>query len=525
MKKLFTALFSLILALTLAFGAFSALMGDVDLNGKITASDARAVLRYSAKLTTLTRDQLAVSDINSDSRVTAADARIILRISAKLENINDYIKEPETKTDTEITTSKSSVSDIKLTSNEIYTLAKEYTLTIKATDKDGKTAATGTGFYINKNGWIATNYHVIKDAYKITAADGNMNDYDVTRVVAYSQLKDIAIISVGNTPGACAVFSSNYATGDTIYTLGSPLGLELTFTSGMISQSNRNFYELNDGISYIQMTAPITIGNSGSPLIDEYGNVIGICSMTYMSAQNMNFAIPIGELSALDTSNPITLPAFYSRVHSGSDSNDFTGIMLPASDSITVTRGGTCALYVIGIANGDYSVEYSVSNTDFSVIRGGTYGNVTMFYITSSANKSSAELKLWFDRLPSKVKTVALKSTTAESAPVYSGIKGNVPDFGAMCAVSPFTASDSTADNTNTYAFYYDLNSVIQSGLSEDKAVSGYAELLSNNGFTLTASDEKNFKYSFENTITKTTVTVSKESSDSKTYICILIKY
>lgn len=525
MKKIFTALFSLILALTLAFGAFSALMGDVDLNGKITASDARAVLRYSAKLSTLTRDQLAVSDINSDSRVTAADARIILRISAKLENINDYIKEPETKDETEITTSKSTVSDKKLTSNEIYTLAKEYTLTIKSIGADGKTAATGTGFYINKNGWIATNYHVIKDAYKVTATDGNMNDYDVTRIVAYSQLKDIAIISVENKPSNCAVFSSNYTTGNTIYTLGSPLGLELTFTSGMISQSNRRFYELNDGISYIQMTAPITIGNSGSPLIDEYGNVIGVCSMTYMSAQNMNFAIPSDEIFSLDTSNPITLPAFYSRVHSDSDSNDFTGLLLPAADSVTTSKGSTCALYVIGIANGDYTVEYSVSNADFSVIRGGTYGNVTMFYITSSANESSAELKLWFDRSPSKVKTVALKSTAPSSAQTYSGIKGNVPDFGAMCAVSPFTASDSTADNTNTYAFYYDLNSVIQSGLSEDKAVSGYTELLLNNGFTLTDSDKKNFQYSFENTLTKTTVTVSNESSDSKTYICIIIKY
>ncbi len=525
MKKIFIVLISVILTLSLAFGAFSALMGDADLNGKITASDARAVLRYSAKLSTLTRDQLAVSDINSDSRVTAADARIILRISAKLENINDYIKEPETMSETEITTSKIPVSDKKLTSNEIYSLAKEYTLTIKSIGADGKTAATGTGFYINKNGWIATNYHVIKDAYKITVTDGNMNDYNVLRIIAYSQLKDLAIISVDNKPEKCAVFSSNYATGDTVYTLGSPLGLELTFTSGMISQSNRNFYELNDGISYIQMTAPITTGNSGSPLIDEFGNVIGVCSMTYLSAQNMNFAIPADEILSLNTSNPITLPAFYSRVHSGSDSNDFAGLLLPAADSITISKGSACALYVIGIANGDYSVEYSVSNADFSVIRGGTYGNVTMFYITSSANESSAELKLWFDRSPTKVKTVALKSTASSSAQAYSGIKGNVPDFGAMCAVSPFTASDSTADNTNTYAFYYDLNSVIQSGLSEDKAVSGYTELLLNNGFTITASDEKNFKYSFENTLTKTTVTVSKESSDSKTYICILIKY
>lgn len=525
MKKIFIALISVILTLSLTFGAFSALMGDVDSNGRITAADARAVLRYSAKLSTLTRDQLAVSDINSDSRVTAADARIILRISAKLDNINDYIKEPETKNETEATTSSSHASDKKLTANEIYSSAKEYTLTIKATAKDGKTAATGTGFYINKNGWIATNYHVIKDAYKITAIDGNMNNYDVTRVVAYSQLKDIAIISTDSEPENCAVFSSNYATGDTIYTLGSPLGLELTFTSGMISQSNRNFYELNDGISYIQMTAPITIGNSGSPLIDEYGNVIGICSMTYLSAQNMNFAIPTGEISALDTSNPITLPAFYSRVHSDSDLNDFAGLLLPASDSVTVTKGGTCALYVIGIANGDYTVEYSVSNGDFSVIRGGTYGNVTMFYITSSANTSSAELKLWFDRSPSKIKTVALKSTTTDSAPVYSGIKGNVPDFGAMCSVSPYTVSDSTADNKNTYAFYYDSALIKNAGLSEEKAVSGYTELLLNNGFTAAESDEKNFKYSFENTLTKTSVIISKESSDSKTYIRILIKY
>ncbi len=524
MKKTFIAFLSVIIAISLTFGAFSALMGDVDLNGKITASDARAVLRYSAKLTSLTKDQLTVSDINSDSKVTAADARIILRISAKLDNIENYTKNSAAESRTE-KKSEPVTSGEKLTANEIYNLAKKYTLTIKATGKDGKTTSTGTGFYINKNGWIATNYHVIKDAYSVTATDGDMHTYNISRIIAYSQLKDIAIISSEQSGTAYADFSSSYATGDTIYTLGSPLGLELTFTSGMISQANRSFYELNDGISYIQITAPISVGNSGSPLIDEYGNIIGVCSMTYQSAQNLNFAIPIDELSKLDSSNPITVPAFYNRVHSDSDSDNFIGILLPGTDSITLSNGGTYALYVIGVANDDYTIEYSVSNSDFSVIRGGTYSNVTMLYITAGKTDSSAELSLWFDRSPSKKKTVSLFSSPSTDIPVYSGIKGGVPDFGALCSVSPFKASDSDADGKNSYAFYYDLNSIESSGLTAEKAVSGYAQLLINNGFSVIQSDDENFKYAFENPLTKTSVYLVKEIIGSQTYISVLVSY
>lgn len=173
---------------------------------------------------------------------------------------------------------------------------------------------TGTGFFCDKAGTVITNYHVIETCAKahITLLDGTT--YDVTQVKAYSVEKDIAILATDCLDTIPLNFRTNSVlTGEKVYAIGSSLGLTSTLSEGIVSCALRQFY--ND--VYIQTTAPISPGNSGGPLFDKYGNVIGINTMQMADGQNLNFAIPVGEALALKTDSPTTLEKLFTREASG----------------------------------------------------------------------------------------------------------------------------------------------------------------------------------------------------------------
>ncbi len=185
---------------------------------------------------------------------------------------------------------------------------------VEITAKADGATFTGTGFFYDTEGTVITNYHVIEtcaEAY-ITLLDGTT--YDVTQIKAYSVEKDIAILETdcpNTTP--LTLRTTTVMTGERVYALGSSLGLASTLSEGIISCARRLFY---DDI-YIQTTAPISPGNSGGPLFDKYGNVIGITTMQMADGQNLNFAIPVGEALKLDTANPTTLTELFTRKATG----------------------------------------------------------------------------------------------------------------------------------------------------------------------------------------------------------------
>ena len=97
--------------------------------------------------------------------------------------------------------------------------------------------------------------------------------------------------------------------GEVAYALGNSRGLTSTFSDGMITYSNREV----DGVSYVQHDAPISGGNSGGPLINKYGEVIGVNTWTVLDSQNLNFAIHVSELDKLDTNEALTMAEFYEK--------------------------------------------------------------------------------------------------------------------------------------------------------------------------------------------------------------------
>jgi serine protease Do len=155
---------------------------------------------------------------------------------------------------------------------------------------------TGTGFLIDSEGHILTNHHVIEGAERLTVKldDGRSLRADV---VGSDPDTDIALIKVdgpGPFPHAALGDSSKLRVGDWVCAIGNPLAYEHTVTVGVISFLGRKLFDAALD-NYIQTDAAISFGNSGGPLINSRGQVIGINSAVSRQASNIGFAIPINQ--------------------------------------------------------------------------------------------------------------------------------------------------------------------------------------------------------------------------------------
>lgn len=197
----------------------------------------------------------------------------------------------------------------KYDSTSIYEMYEKSVGEVITYDKDGNSLALGTCFVYSSDGVVITNYHVIDGAYSAEVTIGTKT-YDVKQVLAYDVTIDIAVLRVnGKNLRKANICTETHKAGAKVYALGSSQGLTLTFSQGMITHSNREI----EGVVYTQHDASISSGNSGGPLINEYGEVIGINTWTLLESQNLNFAINVSELENLDYSNPMTLEQVYNK--------------------------------------------------------------------------------------------------------------------------------------------------------------------------------------------------------------------
>jgi parallel beta-helix repeat protein len=178
--------------------------------------------------------------------------------------------------------------------------AKNSVVKVIARTKKGE--ATGTGFAVSADGKIATNYHVIESASKIFVKLPNGRTVGIERVVAFDKRVDLAILQVrGVTLRPLPLGDSNAVkVGQEVCVMGSPLGLEQSFSTGVVSAKR-----VMDGFEWIQITAPISPGNSGSPVMTRSGTVIGVATFTTREGQNLNFASSVKYLRMLLSRQPI----------------------------------------------------------------------------------------------------------------------------------------------------------------------------------------------------------------------------
>ena len=259
-----------------------------------------------------------------------------------------------------------------LTIQEIYRRVNPSTVTVVTELPRG--ASVGTGVILTEDGYIITNAHVIAGGTScyVALADGSIFD---AALVGYDAEQDLAVIKAQDTDGRAAQGlpaaefgdSDALSVGDPVYAIGNPLGVELrgTLTDGIVSAINRDVYVDGVTMTLIQTNAALNNGNSGGPLINVYGQVVGINTMkmgssSTTSVEGLGFAIPIAS-----TAYMINDLIAYGEVHGE--------VMIGISvQPVPVTaENGESALLVMEVTPGGPGEEAGIQKGDLIVAADG----------------------------------------------------------------------------------------------------------------------------------------------------------
>ena len=266
------------------------------------------------------------------------------------------------------------VSNETATANDIYNVGCRQTvgisLEVTSANIFGQTsssAVAGTGFIITSDGYIMTNYHVIEPAYennyKITVLFKDGTSYEAS-VAGFEEDGDIAVLKIdaADLSPVTVGNSDNIAVGDSVFAIGHPLGeLDFSMTSGRVSALNRSITADRNSapINMFQFDAAINSGNSGGPVFNESGEVIGIATAKVGSSgvEGLGFAIPIND--AADIANELITKGYVSgKAYLGVDIDTrYTSVYaqyynLPEGAYVYNVESGSCA-EKCGLAAGD----------------------------------------------------------------------------------------------------------------------------------------------------------------------------
>lgn len=329
-------------------------------------------------------------------------------------------------------------------------------ITVQAVTQQGwyqyETSGAGSGFIISEDGYIVTNYHVIDGANSIKVTLNNGETYDA-KLVGGEELNDVAVLKIDGISGLKPVVigdSDDLVVGETVCTIGNALGtLSFSMTSGAVSATGRSV-TMSDGtvMNMIQTECTINSGNSGGPLFDSYGRVVGITSAklsnngqsSQATIEGIGFAIPINDVVDI-----ITDFMQYGYV----TGRPYMGIMYPATVSETDQQrfGWPAGVYVndvdpgscaetAGIRRGDIitkinDTEITDANQMVSVKNSYRAGDTVTVEVYRSGE--TIKLTLTFDEQENTADSSSSQGQTQDPAPVPTSNGGNnyqKPDFG-----------------------------------------------------------------------------------------------
>lgn len=297
---------------------------------------------------------------------------------------------------------------VTLTPPQLYSLAAKGVVSVNAG------SSVGSGFLVSADGYIVTNYHVVEDATSLKVTTYAEQEY-TAKLVGYDNSNDLAVLKIEgeDMPYLTCGSSSTVNIGEQVAVIGSPLGkLTGSLNLGYISAKDRLILAEGSKIHMIQLDASINEGNSGGPLLNMQGQVIGIASAKYSGTtssgalvEGIGFAIPIdnvsGMISDLMTYGYITGPYLGVMVRDVEDSviQDYG---LPAGayvdsvlDGVSADRAGVQAKDII-VAIGDYRIS-CVSDLS-RVLRNFKTGDTTTIIVYRSGGE--LELSITMDEKP-----------------------------------------------------------------------------------------------------------------------------
>src|SRR5687767_4918165 len=189
---------------------------------------------------------------------------------------------------------------------ELVRRIKPSAVAIETFDARGEKLARGSGFFIDSDR-VVTNRHVIEAAHRAEVHSYNGNVYPVKGVLAVDAEGDVALLKVDAPPHLVRPLPLDRTSpqeGESIVVIGNPFGLEGSVTNGIVSAVR----DIPTFGRIIQITAPISPGSSGSPVVNMQGQVIGVATLQITGGQSVNFAIPSERISQLQIASLMSLP-------------------------------------------------------------------------------------------------------------------------------------------------------------------------------------------------------------------------